>query len=74
MDKKRVEENVINLDFKTNKSKKYKNEAIWDSTVYIKKLKTSYLLGFYYFVFLKNCIKKKHLRACISTIIILKTN
>ena len=44
------ENNAIKLDVGDNKNKEYKVKAIWNSTVYAKKLK-GYLPGLYYLVF-----------------------
>ena len=51
--KEQVNEKVIELKFEAGNSKKYKVEAIQDSTIYTNKAK-SHLLGFYYLIAQKN--------------------
>ena len=46
-----INKNIIKLDFKVGKSKKYKIEVIQKGVVYTKKLKKDYLLRLYYHVF-----------------------
>ena len=47
--KRRVGKNAIELDV-SDENKEYMVEAIWDSTVYARELKSGYLSGFYYLV------------------------
>ena len=51
---------MIKLDAGKNNSKKYKVKVIQNSTIYIKKFKSSYLLKLYYLVFWKSYLKKKN--------------
>lgn len=48
--KREVDRDITKLDVNNNKSRKYKIEAIWDSAVYTKELKSGYLLGLYYLI------------------------
>ena len=48
--KERVDKNITKLDVGDNNSVKYKVEAIWDSVVYVRKLKSSHLPDFYYLI------------------------
>lgn len=45
--KGQANKNVTRLEFEAGNSKKYEVEAIWDSTVYAKKLKSGHLLRLY---------------------------
>ena len=47
--KEQVDKKITELEFETSNSKKYKMEAIWNSTVYTNKAE-SHLLGLYYLV------------------------
>lgn len=58
--KKLVDKKIIKLDFKVSNSKKYKLKVIGDSTIYIKKLKMSYLLKHYHLFYPKNYLKEKN--------------
>ena len=49
--KKQVNKNITKLDADNNDNKKYKVKAIYNSIVYIKKLKSSHLLDLYYLLF-----------------------
>lgn len=65
---------MIRLNFKTsNNSKMYKIETIWNSAIYIKKLK-GYLLDFFYLVVWKNNFKKKYFKIVINNLASKKTN
>ena len=48
--KKRVDENVMELEFDAGDSKMYKVKAIWDSAVYAMESESGHLLGLYYLV------------------------
>ena len=50
----------MELNTGDNESKTYKMEAICNSTIYIKKLKSGHLLILYYLVFWKNYSKKEN--------------
>lgn len=45
-----MDKNITQINFDIGKNEEYKVEAICDSTVYIKKLKSGHLLEFYYAV------------------------
>ena len=48
--KRRVDENVMELDANNNISGKYEVEAIWNSAVYVRKSESGHLLDPYYLV------------------------
>ena len=48
--KEQIDEIMTELDTGNKDSKKYKVEAIWDNAVYLNKLESGYLTGFYYLV------------------------
>ena len=56
--KERVDKLVTNL--KTGNSKEYEIEAIWDSTVYVKKSESGQLPGLYYLISWKGYPKEKN--------------
>lgn len=61
------------LEFKNNgNGKEYKVKIISNSIVYVRKSEV-HLLGYYYFVSWINYLKKKHLRVCFSSAILLQT-
>lgn len=73
--KEKVDKNVIRLNFNISDNKKYKVKAIWNSVVYTKNLKMSYLPRLYYLDFWKIYLRKKKLpKAYSDNIIRLKTN
>ena len=57
--KKRVDENKTELDTNNN-NEKYKIETICNSIVYTKKLKSNYLLKFYYLFSWKDYLEKEN--------------
>ena len=57
--KKERLEKVSKLDSSDN-SKKYKVEAIWNSTIYINKSKSGPPLGLYYLIVWKSYLEEKH--------------
>ena len=58
--KKEQVEKIPELDANNDNSKKYKVETIWDSAVYINKLKSYHLPGLYYLVIWKSYFKEKN--------------
>ena len=68
-----IDENVIKLDFKAKKSKKYKLEAIQYNAIYGRELQISNLLKIYYFVFQKDYLEIL-LKVYINCRISLETN
>lgn len=53
-----MDKNIIKL--KTNNSKKYKIEIIYNSIVYIKELKLGYLSKFYFLIFWKEYLEERN--------------
>lgn len=45
-----MDKTTFQLELKNNSDKKYKIEAMYNSAVYAKKLKSGHLLGLYYLV------------------------
>ena len=58
--KKRVEDNMTQLEFKVGDNAKYKMEIIQDSAIYIKKLEAGHLPEFYYLILEKNYFKEEN--------------
>lgn len=62
--KKRGNKAIFRLEFNDSESNrgntKYKVEAIWDSTVYVREAE-SYLLGFYYLILWKSYSEEENL-------------
>ena len=56
--KKRVDKNIIKLNFNIRNSQKYKVKAILNSILYKKELKINYLPKLYYLIFLISYLKK----------------
>ena len=59
--KERVDERLKELELETGNSKKYKVEAIWDSTIYASKSESSQLPSLYYLVAWKAYPKKENI-------------
>ena len=58
--KKRVDENMTELDFDAGDSKEYKVETICDSAVYTIKSESGHLPGFYYLVAWKGYLEEEN--------------
>lgn len=58
--KKRIAKKILQLEFEDDgESKKYKVEAIYDSTINAKELENGYFPGLYYLIFWRSYYKKK---------------
>ena len=55
---KKVRQKKFNIS--DNDSGEYKIEAIWDSAIYAKELKTGHLPGLYYLILWKRYLKEKN--------------
>ena len=66
--KKRVDENVTELEFDAGNSKEYKVEAIWNSAVYTKESESSHLLGLYYLVAWKGYFEEENIWESFSAV------
>ena len=59
--KGRVDENITELDVGDNNSEKYKMEAIRNSAVYTRELKSDHILSFYYLILWKEYSEEKNI-------------
>ena len=58
--KEQADKRIKELEFEAGNSKEYKVEAIWDSAVYVSKLKSSQLPGLYYLIAWKRYPKEEN--------------
>ena len=58
--KKQVDENVTELESDAGDNKKYKVEAIWDSTIYVMESESGYLPRLYYLIIWKGYSQEKN--------------
>ena len=56
-----MDKNATELDAGNDNSEKYKVKAIWDSTVYVKELKSGHLSGLYYLISWRRYLEEKNI-------------